>query len=77
MVKPLAAGESSQVPYGEPAWLSPGYHSPYYNESHRKFQKAVRKFFEEVVYPDAVKHEDDGKRISQDVVDKLWYIVLL
>ncbi|KAI0676711.1 acyl-CoA dehydrogenase NM domain-like protein [Trametes maxima] len=71
IVKPLAAGEVSQVPYAEPAWLLKGFHSPYYNDGHRKFQKAVRKFFEEVVYPDAIKHEEDGKRISQDVVDKL------
>ena len=34
----------------------------------------VRKFFEEVVLPDAVKCEENGKRISQDVVDKLWYV---
>lgn len=26
----------------------------------------------EVVYPDAVKCEENGKRISQEVVDKLW-----
>lgn len=63
----------STVPYAEPTWLSAGYYSPYYSESHRKFQQAVRKFFMEVVYPDAVKCEDNGKRISQDVVDKLWY----
>lgn len=25
-------GEISTVPYGEPTWLSPGYHSPYYSE---------------------------------------------
>lgn len=65
-------GEPSSVPYAEPAWLSPGYHSPYYTDSHRKFQKAARKFFEEVVLPDAVKCEENGKRISQEVVDKLW-----
>jgi len=26
------AGELSKVPYAEPTWLSPGYHSPYYSE---------------------------------------------
>lgn len=62
----------SSVPYAEPTWLSPGYYSPYYTQSHRNFQKEVRKFFMEVVYPDAVKCEENGKRISQDVVDKLW-----
>ena len=29
---------------------------------------------EEVVYPDAVRCEENGKRISQDVVDKLWCV---
>ena len=28
----------------------------------------------EVVYPDAIKCEESGKRISQDVVDKLWLV---
>ncbi|CDO74186.1 hypothetical protein BN946_scf185043.g238 [Trametes cinnabarina] len=71
IIKPLAPGQPSPVPYAEPAWLNPGFHSPYYNDKHRDFQRAVRKFFEEVVYPDAVRHEEDGKRISQEVVDKL------
>ena len=73
-VKPTVPGDVSAVPYAEPAWLSSGFHSPYYNENHRRFQKTVRKFFEEVVLPDAVKCEENGKRISQDVVDKLWYV---
>ena len=59
------------VPYGEPAWLVPGFTSPYYNDGHRRFQKAARKFFDEVVYPDAVRCEESGKRISQDVVKGL------
>ncbi|KAH6913051.1 acyl-CoA dehydrogenase [Coprinopsis sp. MPI-PUGE-AT-0042] len=49
-------GELSRVPYAEPTWLSNGYHSPYYSE------KVVRKFFDEVVYPDALAREEDGKR---------------
>ena len=62
----------SAVPYAEPTWLSAGYYSPYYNDNHRKFQKEVRKFFMDVVYPDALKCEENGKRVSQDVVDQLW-----
>ncbi|KAF8962786.1 peroxisomal acyl-CoA-dehydrogenase [Flammula alnicola] len=65
------AGELSKVPYGEPTWLAEGYHSPYYTEGHRKFQKAVRRFFDEVVYPDALDREADGKRPSQSVIDKM------
>ncbi|KAI0922057.1 hypothetical protein AcW1_004131 [Taiwanofungus camphoratus] len=71
IIKPLAAGEASQVPYAEPSWLASGFFSPYYNEGHRKFQQAMRKFAVEVVQPDAVKCEENGKRISQEVVDKL------
>lgn len=73
-VKATVPGELSGIPYAEPAWLSPGFHSPYYNNNHRRFQKEVRKFFEKVVLPDAVKCEENGKRISQEVVDKLWCV---
>ena len=72
VVKPLLPGEISTVPYAEPTWLNKGFHSPYYNDGHRRFHGAARKFFMEVVYPDATKCEGSGKRISQDVVDKLW-----
>ncbi|KAF9485194.1 peroxisomal acyl-CoA-dehydrogenase [Pholiota conissans] len=65
------AGELSKVPYGEPTWLSDGYYSPYYSEGHRNFQKAIRAFFDEVVYPDALDREADGKRPSQSVIDKM------
>ncbi|KAI0761744.1 acyl-CoA dehydrogenase NM domain-like protein [Irpex lacteus] len=71
VIKPLAADEVSKVPYAEPMWLSSGYHSPYFTDSHRKFQKAVRKFVSEVVAPEAVKCEENGKKISQEVVDRL------
>ncbi|KAF5327846.1 hypothetical protein D9619_004961 [Psilocybe cf. subviscida] len=65
------AGELSKVPYSEPTWLAHGYHSPYYTDRHRVFQKAVRKFFDEVVYYDAIDREADGKRPSQSVIDKM------
>jgi hypothetical protein len=65
------AGALSKVPYGEPTWLADGYHSPYYTDRHRVFQKAVRKFFDEVVYFDAIDREADGKRPSQSVIDKM------
>lgn len=63
------------MPYAEPTWLADGYHSPYYTEGHRKFQREMRKFVTEVVYPDAIKCEDNGKRISQEVVDKLGCVL--
>jgi len=71
LVKPLETGEPSRVPYAEPSWLSQGYHSAFYTESHRKFQRAMRTFAMEVVQPDAMKCEENGKRISQDVLQKL------
>ncbi|EJF64663.1 peroxisomal acyl-CoA-dehydrogenase [Dichomitus squalens LYAD-421 SS1] len=64
-------GKVSKVPYGEPSWLSDGYHNPYYKESHRKLQKAVRQFVDEYIYPDAQERELDGKRPSQSVLDKM------
>jgi hypothetical protein len=74
VIRPQASDAASEVPYAEPSWLSKGYYSPYYTDSHRRFQKAVRKFIIEVVYPEAVKCEENGKRVSQEVVDKLWYV---
>jgi len=71
MIHPPAPGQFSQVPYAEPTWLSNGYFSPYYDETHRKLQKAVREFFELVVAPEAVVADESGKKISQGVVDKM------
>lgn len=70
-IKAPQPGELSRVPYAEPTWLTSGYYSPYYSENHRKFQTAVRAFFTTVVQPEAIKCEDSGKRIPQEVVDKM------
>ncbi|PPQ69172.1 hypothetical protein CVT26_003546 [Gymnopilus dilepis] len=59
---PRGIGELSKVPYAEPNWLTPGYYSPYYKDSHRKLHAAFRKFVEEVLVPDAQAREEDGKR---------------
>jgi prepilin-type processing-associated H-X9-DG protein len=71
VIKALAPGELSAVPYAEPSWLAEGFYSPYYTQNHRQFQKAVRKFFVEIIYPEAVRCEENGKRISQEVFDQL------
>lgn len=42
-------GALSVVPGGEPAWLTQDYKSPYFDESHRRLQKEVRRFFDEHV----------------------------
>lgn len=70
-VKALASGEVSKVPYAEPSWLADGFHSPYYNENHRAFQDAVRAFVTDVIYPEMLLCEENGKRIGQAVVDKM------
>ncbi|KEP48560.1 acyl-CoA dehydrogenase [Rhizoctonia solani 123E] len=70
-INALAAGELSQVPYAEPSWLSPGFHSAYYSDNHREFQKVIRKFVDEHVVADGQAREEDGKRISQSVLDKM------
>nr|POE62900.1 acyl-coa dehydrogenase apdg [Quercus suber] len=64
-------GDLSQVPYGEPCWLSPNYRSPYYKDSHRKLQKAMRIFVEEHVKPEAQAKEKDGTHISQELINKM------
>ncbi|KAJ3798294.1 acyl-CoA dehydrogenase/oxidase [Lentinula aff. detonsa] len=70
-IRAPAPGSLSRVPYAEPSWLSEGFLSPYYSNNHRAFQRTVRKFFEEVVRPEAIKCEENGKRISQEVVDRM------
>mmetsp|Transcript_43427 Transcript_43427/g.49967 ORF Transcript_43427/g.49967 Transcript_43427/m.49967 type:complete len:528 (+) Transcript_43427:237-1820(+) len=50
--KPDLFGEL--VPYGDPTWYQ-GWKSPYYNDSHRRFREASRKFIEEEVKPNISK----------------------
>lgn len=71
VVKPLASDALSNVPYAEPTWLSEGFQSPFYTQSHRDFQKAMRKFVNEVIRPEMEQCELNGKKISQEVVDKM------
>ena len=72
-IKALAPGELSQVPYAEPSWLrfKDGWKSPFYTDNHRKFQQAVRKFMMEVVEEEAKACEQEGRRVSQEVLDKM------
>ncbi|KAJ7903585.1 peroxisomal acyl-CoA-dehydrogenase [Mycena olivaceomarginata] len=71
VIKAPVPGQISQVPYAEPTWLVNGFHSPYYTENHRKFQVAVRQFVDEHIYPEAQIKEEDGTRISQELVDRM------
>ena len=70
-LKPDPVGSPSRVPYGEPSWLVPAYHSPYYNESHRKFQREWRKFVDEEIVEIAQTCEANGKRPDVELIKKL------
>lgn len=52
---------SNQVPtpFSEPPWLM-GLHSPYYTDSHRKWQKACREFISRHLAPHALEWETEG-----------------
>jgi len=64
-------GQLSTVPFAEPGWLSRGYHSPYYNDSHRALQKAMREFHDQHVLPDAMAREKDDKRPTVELIQKM------
>ncbi|KAF5002819.1 hypothetical protein FDECE_10522 [Fusarium decemcellulare] len=62
-------GDLSPVPYAEPLWLRPPFRSPYYNESHRRLQRAARVFTETYIIPEADRCERTGSPPSQNLVD--------
>ena len=70
-VADMAPGALSSVPYAEPLWLRPEFRSPYYSDSHRRLQKAFRRFVDEVITPEAQQKEADGTYISQGLIDKM------
>lgn len=64
-------GDLSLVPYAEPLWLSPHFKSPYFKDSHRKLQRSIRIFTEQIIKPEALECEATGRHISQEVIDKM------
>lgn len=70
-------GDLSSVPYAEPLWLSPAFRSPYYKESHRTLQKAIREFTDKYLFPEAQECEATGRHISQDVIDHMSKLGIL
>ncbi|KAI1114905.1 acyl-CoA dehydrogenase [Nemania sp. NC0429] len=48
-----------ELPWAEPAWLG-SLESPYYNDSHRKLQAYVRKYYDENVIPHMQEWEEKG-----------------
>ncbi|KAM0082248.1 hypothetical protein ACKRZS_005616 [Fusarium odoratissimum] len=55
----MSSALSMPVPFSEPPWLN-GLPSPYYNESHGKWQKACRDFISEHLAPHALQWETEG-----------------
>ncbi|KAF2018350.1 acyl-CoA dehydrogenase family protein [Aaosphaeria arxii CBS 175.79] len=64
-------GGLSPVPYAEPLWLRPQFHSPYFNDSHRALRRKVREFVDKYVTPEAQEKERDGTYISQELIDRM------
>jgi len=50
-------------------------HSPYASfQTHRKYQKALRQFVDDVITPDAASNGPRGKRPSAEVNEKIAYV---
>ncbi|KAJ4302374.1 hypothetical protein N0V88_002518 [Collariella sp. IMI 366227] len=64
-------GDLSPVPYAEPLWLTPQFKSPYFNDSHRRLQRAMREFTERHIAPEALEKERSGELVGQDLIDKM------
>lgn len=62
-------GDLSPVPYAEPLWLVQHFKNPYFKDSHRRLQKAIRVFTEKHLLPEAQECESTGRHISQDMID--------
>ncbi|KAH6571861.1 hypothetical protein BASA60_006945 [Batrachochytrium salamandrivorans] len=48
-----------------------GFHSAYFNDSHRQFQQAVRKFIQEEIKPEALILEATDKPASLESFKKM------
>ncbi|KAJ3241882.1 hypothetical protein HDU81_009744 [Chytriomyces hyalinus] len=69
-------GAISKVPYAESSfWM--GSKSPYYNESHIAFRKAVRTFIDQELRPHAQEYEDQGGKIDVELFQKMGRFGLL
>ncbi|KAI9332198.1 acyl-CoA dehydrogenase/oxidase [Obelidium mucronatum] len=70
------AGSLSAVPYAEDAyWM--GAKSPYFNESHVAFRKAVRLFVDTELRPHAQEYEDNGGKIALELYQAMGRFGLL
>ncbi|SCV70284.1 BQ2448_1678 [Microbotryum intermedium] len=62
-------GELSPVPMAEPGWLVKEFRTPYFDDSHRRLQREMRKFFDTEVKPEARVNEGAAERPSQPVME--------
>ncbi|KAG5987469.1 hypothetical protein E4U54_004983, partial [Claviceps lovelessii] len=62
-------GHLSPVPYAEPLWLVQHFKNPYFNDSHRRLQRAMREFTDKHLLPEAQECESTGRHISQHMID--------
>ncbi|KYK60546.1 Acyl-CoA dehydrogenase/oxidase [Drechmeria coniospora] len=76
VITPLP-GDLSPVPYAEPLWLSSHFKSPYYKDSHRRLQKAIRHFTDRYLTPEAQECESTGRHISQEMIDHMSRLGIL
>lgn len=70
IAKPRMDGELSMVPYAE-ASVCQGFRSPYWKQTHHDFRKAVRKFMDENVKPDAPLMDNNQTQPSLELYKKL------
>ncbi|KAH6599394.1 hypothetical protein BASA50_003090 [Batrachochytrium salamandrivorans] len=66
----VGSSDLSKVPYAEPSYMQ-GFHSAYFNDSHRQFQQAVRKFIQEEIKPEALIFEATDKPASLESFKKM------
>lgn len=66
-----APGELSPVPAAEPAWLDKGFRSPYYDDSHKRLQKEVRRYFDTYVKREARERELTNERPSKEIMETM------
>lgn len=65
----------SLIPFGDPSWMQ-GWESPYYNESHKVFAKALREFVERELMPNC--HEwDEAKEIPKSMFSRCYEVGFL
>jgi predicted heme/steroid binding protein len=76
ILKASAPGTISLVPFAESSFWQ-GFKSPYYNESHIRFRKAVRTFIQSKCEPEAAISEDSGKTPSAKLYKEMGEFGLL